>query len=330
VTFALLLALTPIQSLGGCCPGPASPPRVESRELVQRIPASDERLWASNPDAAELRRHPAVSELGLRIECGEDLGLDVWRTLLIDKQYLRWRPKWPVGRPFAVALHVPAFGSGIGVRLEAAIPDWKRAEAFFRPTMCATLSNTSHIGESYQELGFLDPRQTSVRFTVLVVRTRSSNGVLEETQQRVGTFEIEIEPVDRLDLALQPSDDSEIGPALAPLLRLRTPKDARRQPVPNLGVKWASWPRKLSIVLDVELWHRGKLVSSQRLRPARESAGTACKLPGLPQEVARGKRSATGWSVRLSGTSDESLRDWDATHYWADAIEIDLADLLLR
>lgn len=303
---------------------------LSERELVGLIPRCGESDWITDPATGYLQLVEPLRELRGRFRSGKTLDLECWRTILIDKGYLRWRKDWPVSEPFAVCLHLPALEQGLRVRLVPRIREWKPAMASHWEMMCGLGADARWSEEEYQVLGPLDSKQTLIEFD-LVPDARGREWKRDKTAlaHSVGPFRIEVEPVKSVDQVLTRRDDELPARELRRGLRLEIQSIREGPSLVWLTMK-SLWPSSLAASIDVHLVRGGQEFRSRNLCLNERPGFPAVPLEGLTPDIASGRRSAKDWSVRLRGVSAGALRDWDATSYWGGEIEVPLADLTGR
>ncbi len=316
--------------------GAAAPPvpaaedltRLGLHELVARLPRLGEADWEADPKTGRMVLLPQLSELRRRIESGVALDIDDWRTILVDKGYLRWRTKWPLGEPFAISLHLPALEQGLTVELVPRVTGWKRARASHWEMMCGLGTASLWEDEDYQVLGPLSSERRTIDFDILP-DCRASDWNRNRTALRtvLGPIRIDVAPAPTLDEVLERRTDALPGRALLRSLRLQIQPDGE-----GPGRVWlttdSGWPRSLAAIVQAQLAHGAREFPLTRLWMNELHRAPLARLEGLPVEVAKGRHSSDEWILRLRGLPDGVLRDWDATSYWAGQIEIPLRDLI--
>lgn len=290
-------------------------------ELVKELP----RFGDHALDLSREKEPPvcvrAQTELRERIRKGAVLDQADWQVILLEKGYLQWRTRWPKGKCFAVHLRLP----DLPVRLVLVpdVPDAKPADSSFGNSICP-LGDSLEWGSGYQELGWLAAGQKVVHFDVRPYYATGSAAAL--TTQRVlsvGSLAIDVEQVASIDDVLGPVADPEIGNRLTGKLSVRLPQ---REPWLFFGE--TDWPADIACSLEVTLLEKGRAVEARQF--FRRGAHEALPLVHLPAAIASGLEPATGWTIRLRGTSKQVLLDWRAKQYWSGEIEIPLADLIRR
>ena len=304
--------------------------QLELHALVQLLPRHDEPDWETDPADGRIRLVPVVAEVRRRIEAGTSLDLECWRTILIDKGYLRWRAQWPVSEPFAVCLHLPALEQGLSVALVPRVTGWTRPQASHWELMCGLEARARWDREEYQVLGPLAADRRTIEFD-LVPEYRDFLWKRGRTAlpSSVGPIRIQVEPVASIDEVLTRRTDELPGRELLRSLRLEIQPESSGPGRVYLRTK-SSWPRTLAARVDVRLVQGTRKHPPTSLWLNESMDSPAAILDGLPVDVAKGKRSAEGWTLRLQGTPRGVLRDWDATSYWAGSVEVLVADLIGR
>ncbi|SRR5258706_1437752 len=297
----------------------ASPPAVAQpsvHTLVEELPRFGEDFWDVGPHRAVTPSIRAQRALRERLQRGARLDLEDWKTILIEKGYLRWRARWPVDHAFAVGLQLPALQDGLGIELTPVLAGGTPARAFCRELFagcCLGVGDEKVVG-NWHPLGWLDRGQRTLALELRVIGS----------SQPLGVLDLQLEPVAGVEDALIPTEAPRWGAALARCLSIDDPGFSARLFVGD----WEQ-PNWLACSLDIELLHDGGVVEVTR-SPLRAWAHETLPLHHLPRPIARGEAPAKGWSLRVRGTSKNVLRNWDATQYWAGEIDVPLADLIRR
>jgi hypothetical protein len=274
---------------------------------------------------------PVLAELRRRIAKGKPLDLECWRTILIDKGFLRWRRDWPLYEPFAVSLHLPAIEDGLRVCLVPRVRDWKPARASHWETMCGLGTDSLWQAEDYQVLGRLGLDVREISFDLLPVFDSGSwDRGRTALVQGVGPIRIEVRPALRTEGILHRRRSSPPAQEIVRALHVELDARAESGKQVRLVAHAPTWPDWLACSLEVTLigGYPPPPTANLWLRSGR--ADPSCTLVGLSTEDVRDQRFVRCWKVHLQGTFDGALRDWDATQYWAGAIDVPLADLIRR
>lgn len=303
--------------------------RLALHELVARVPRAGEPDWETDPSTGRLGLVPVLTELRRRIAAGTALELDDWRTLLIDKGYLRWRAKWPISEPFAVSLHLPAIEQGLRVELVPRVPGWKSARAAHWEMMCGLSEQGRRHDQEYQVLGPLALDVQTIEFDLApVLLTGDAKARRTALGRTLGPIRIAVQPVATLDEALERRDDELSAHELRSALALESRSEGE-----GAGRVWlkakTGW-RSLAATVEAHLECGPRKYASARFGLNDAGTDPAVRLDGISAEMLLGRRSPDGWTLHLRGVPEGVLRDWDATSYWVGAIEIPLADLIRR
>lgn len=311
--------------------------RLTVHELVCRIPRLRDDPGLLDDPAAQAAAQRGLAELRQRLERGAALELRDWKTILFEKGYLRWRERWPVDEPFALALHAPRIGSGLRVRLVPRAHAWRSASATDHPPLCGFAESAEWDQEDFQELGQLERLDREIEFElrVLLPSLEAPFGGCMETHPEtcLGTIAIPVEPVARLEEVLPCMADRElearIGRAIASGMRVCVGDVPLRGPWIGLAGAIDGIPGTVALHVEGAVRHDGRTVQvlSFDLEPC---SAPHVRLRALPLEVARGGGDARAWTLGLHGTSYGVLRRWDATSYWAGVIEVPLAQWIRR
>jgi hypothetical protein len=336
---ACVLKLIPLFLLVACASQAQEPSltQLTDQQLASRIPRYGQSPWMEEPVSDTSKLDPALAELAKRVEAGDALDVECWRTILIDRGYLRWRTRWPKDVPFAVSFHLPALGADLAVTLTTTEPGWKAATATYRDfESCANCLEGRLAREDYQELGALRSDQERVAFQISVElpQERSSEEASKRRAVRVGTFEIVARPVAGIDDVLEPSGDETLGRTLTEGLYIHASETGDDRDGAWLEAD-AELPPALACSLEVAFVRDGRPGRSSHLVFERDYVAPVqiwgcCNLPELERRLVLGQEAATGLSLRLRGTSTDVLRNWDATHYWSGEVEIPVAELIKR
>lgn len=297
--------------------------------LVARIPRSGESSWTNDPATGRLGLVPPLAELRRRLASGATLELDDWRTILLEKGYLRWRRRWPIEEPFAISLHLPALEQGLRVELVPRLAGWGRARASHWERMCGLGMQALRDEEDYQVLGKLPADASALEFDLVPeLAVGAGKGRRPALARTLGPIRIEVQPVATLDEVLERRSDDLPGRELRRALELVWRPDGTG---PGRAWLWArtGW-RSLAASVDAHLERGARSFPSTRLVLHEARMDPAVRLEGLPAEIALGRRCADGWTLHLRGVPAGVLRDWDATSYWAGAIEVPLSELIRR
>jgi len=290
-------------------------------ELVKELPPFGDHAWDLSREKEPLLSVRAQTELRERIHKGAVLDQADWQVILLDKGYLQWRTRWPKGKCFAVQLHLPDLP--VRLLLAPAIADGKPADSSFGSSSCP-IGDSLEWGSGYQELGWLAAGQKVVQFDVRpYYATGSAAGLATQRVLSVGAIAIDVEQVASIDDVLVPVTDPGIGSRLTKKLSVRLPQ---REPWLFFGE--IDWPADIACSLEVTLLEKGRAVEARRF--VRRGPHEALPLAHLPAAIASGLEPATGWTLRLRGTSKGALVNWNATQYWSGEIELPLADLIRR
>ena len=296
--------------------------RIDLHALVALIPRQGAEVMRLDPVSQGWSLEPSLWELERRIRAGTTLDLECWRTILIDKGFLRWRAKWPVHVPFGVSLLLPPIHAELELALVSEIPG---AEI---PRIKAGVPSFPSDCEPALRLGMVTAGPQTIRFDVW---PRFASQVVPAS---VGTISIEVEGVPRIENAMDAADDPQLGAILMRSIRVEPGSTAQCMSVsspPYLHPDEVDWPARLTTSIDLELLHDGRVVEAGEWWGVRRGRNSPIFfLQKLPYDVADGSRSSRGWTLRVGGTSKRVLRDWDATSYWAGSVEIPLADLIGR
>lgn len=293
-----------------------------TEQLAALIPRADDPALLAAAASNEPVSWPVLDELRSRIDRGEVLSIEAWRTILVERGYLRRRARWPVGRQFALGLQ-PIY---LPVRLVLAthLPGG---------TPTSSSSGEAHCVDDgwlrgrmgYQTVGWLAPGQSRVSIDVRPYYVAGSPA--GHATQRVlcaGTIEIAVEQVQSIDEVLEPVTDPEWGRTLVRHFHLQL---AGRGTC--LFEDRFEWPRRLGAALDCTVLHDGRVIDARRMEPSFPGH-RVLPLPFLSRALAGVDGSLAGWTLRVRGTPKRVLEDWRATQYWAGEFEVPLADLLRR
>jgi hypothetical protein len=312
---------------------PAQRPDLKSLselELVALMPGSGELEEEFDPATGRYEFVPVLRELRERIAKGKTLDVECWRTILIEKRFLRWRKDWPVQEPFAVSLHLPALQSCLRVRLVPRVRDWKPARASHWEGMCGLGTKSLWKGDDYQELGTLDLETREIEFDLLPV---FDGGTWERGATALvhglGPIRIDVRPAQFAAGILHRRTCSPPAQEIVRSLRLEVWGNSQRESKVYLVARDANWPSWLACSLEVsyETWPLNTK-SNLLLRAGPE--GSACELAGIRPDLLRDKDWLRERHLELHGTFEGTLREWDATQYWAGTITVPLADLIRR
>jgi hypothetical protein len=304
--------------------------KLTDRQLAARIPRRGEPQGSMDPVTKHWTLDPVLAELRRRVEAGNVLDVECWRTILTDRGYLRWREIWPTEVPFAVSFHVPALGQGLEVVLAPSEPGWLPASASHWEMMCGLGMDTMGWSEEYQELGPLRSDATKITFLISIeMPLDRKSGAARPPPARIGTVAIDVRPVARLDEVLQRTEDADMAKAIASSLRLEVARNAQHRNAAWLEAAFEA-PPHVACNLEVTLVRDGKPLpfSNLWLDPLRRRG--SAEVTGLEPQIVWGRKPTTGLSLRLRGTPANVLRNWDATHYWTGELEIPVADLVER
>lgn len=324
---AALIALAPLAQQAASL---ATAPALELAHAAAAMPR-----WMKQPSGGWWWSAPLV-ELRRRHEAGERFDSDVWRVLLVDGGYLKWRKDALLTEPFHVELCAPPLGrNGFTVVLVPRVESWPAVRATNWELMCGMMDSRTR-----KDLGQLLPLQREVRFDVHAGyasgRAPDRSLLLPE---RVGDLTLEVRPRERLDEILTPFADFAVSRAIARELRLSVGQNEHGGARSQLFIVAPPWPRSLACDCEVELLRDGRLVSVQSLLfdPSSSQRFASCVVEGLSPRVVRGDASSNGWTLRLRGAPggarrnldvrNSVLRNWEATHYWAGSIELALNDV---
>ncbi len=302
---------------------------LSERELVGLMPRLGKSDTEVDPTTGRDVLVPALAELRQRIAKGRTLDLDCWRTILIEKGFLRWRRDWPVNEPFAVSLHLPALEQGLSVRLVPRVRDWKPATAVHWETLCCVATAGIYEEEEYQILGTLDADVRELSFDLLPdARGRSWNRGATALVHGLGPITIEVRPTRHMDQVLHRRMSSPPGAEILRTLHLEI--DAREEfgHQVTLVAHAPDWPKWLACSLDVTIDGSYPLPPNTNLWLRGGRTDTSCRLVGVSAHGLQDRCFAGSLNIRLQGSFDGALRDWDATQYWAGAVEVPLADLI--
>jgi hypothetical protein len=303
--------------------------KLTDQQLAARIPRRGEPHGSMDPLTKHWTLDPVLAELRRRVEAGNALDVECWRTILTDRGYLRWREIWPTEVPFTVSFHVPALGQGLEVVLAPSEPGWLPASASHWEMMCGLGMDTMGRTEEYQELGPLRPDAKEITFAISVAMPLDRKSGARPPPVRIGTVAIDVRPVASLDDVLQRTDDADMAKAIASSLRLEVARNAQHRNAAWLAASFEA-PPYVACNLEVGLVRDGKPLPASNLwlDPLRRRG--SAEVTGLEPQIVWGHKPSTGLSLRLRGTSANVLRNWDATHYWTGEIEIPVAELVER
>ena len=305
-------------------------------ELVGLLPRYGEQEWSSpeKPDDALSVR--ALRELRSRLEKGAVLDLTDWKTILLQKDYLHWRARWPASEPFAVRLHLPMLYQGLVLELRPRLPGWHMARAAHWEMMCGLGEQIRYDEERYQELGLL-PRDLREVVFDLTVRTplwgrgNASGGTVQRTD-RPGSIAIEVEAVPSQSELLPRLADAALaeqtGKQLAAGMYLQTASDSSGSTYVLLGGVLEPVPVGTAVCVEGVLCQEGRALERLSFELRRDRTRFYCRCRRLPLQAATNESTARGWSLKLHGIAAGALHDWDATQYWAGEIEVPLVDLI--
>jgi hypothetical protein len=281
-------------------------------------------------DGGPYRLTPPWQEIQRRQYVRQRFELEFFSTLLFEGGYLRWRPDWPVDRPFAVSLQAPPLESGFRIELVPQHAGWATARARHFERQCGLAGSLQDHEERYQELGLLRPEQRSVRFEVHVgVRTGPGTGMRPEC---LGEIEIDVRPRAGLDDLLSPCMDPRLGRELGSRMLLQPTFRANGAVSAELWVDASVFVGSISGQMHVELRCFERVLERVAFHysPYDRLPGASIVLANVPHDVLLGRGIAEDWSVRLCGTPLGAMRHWTATSYWAGEVEVPLAELLAR
>ncbi len=347
---ALLLAL--LQDLAR----PATQPDAEhpvledlaalsTRELALRYPPPNAQR-GQRSEANTCGWNSIALELKRRLDLGDVLRSEEWRTLLVDRGYVHLRPRWPAGIPLTMRVERPWILLEGGIRME---PLPSIGEGSIRPLLAVLNSDerSPMCGEAIQDmlyrerhkvLGLLPRGAWHVDF-----RTEIEQSILDAGGHSIpgsrlwsGVLGFDIEIVGSVDEVVPPDRDERWTRLLRSSFRVvaSKPDDERHRAWLELDLERASWPAELQAVVDVELLFCGCPSGTSRIdapdfpEPPEPRIRRSTLLERLPWPVACGDEGPDGWSVRIRGVRGDALYDWDIERWWAGEIEIPLADLI--
>jgi hypothetical protein len=321
---ALLVALAtqaPAQDLGS----------LTEHELVALLPRFGEPDTQLDPATGRDECVPALRELRQRIAKSKPLDLESWRTILIEKGFLRWRKDWPMTEPFAVSLHLPALEQGLSVRLVPRVRDWKAACAARGERTACMGPNDAWDAEDYQKLGPLEADMREIAFDLVPdARNRSWDRSATALVHGLGPITIEVRPTRHMDQVLHRRKSSPPGAEILRALHLDIDARAEFGRQVKLVAHAPTWPNWLACSLELTIERSPGYPPTTNLWLQGRRSDTSCVLDGVYLSAVRDPRSSSSQKLRVHGTFDGALRDWDATQYWAGEIEVPLADLIRR
>ncbi|NOT32380.1 MAG: hypothetical protein HOP15_18195 [Planctomycetes bacterium] len=315
-------------------PSPAEAPPIQTAdEALERLPpigregTFDKQRMAWNFD-------PAVSWLKDHLARGGTLSDEQWRRALLRSGSFRVRERWPIDRPFAVSVEIPAWLPLSEIRLSTGDSgDFEGRAGSTSPLMCGNCAASARMRWRYQELQVLPLGSQTVSFQVVVERGSDTGpsrlrrdtpppegppaGVLWK-----GTLDFQIQGVATFEEALPAAHDEvlnatvrrAIGVAIVNDRRLWVDGDVDR--VPELATTGLS--------LEIELREGTTVRETESLvvidRPGAFSQSVGWDLPADLTDP-------SNWSVHVRGRAAEALHAWNAQRYWDGELVIPLADV---
>ncbi len=307
------------------------------RELIDVLPDVELSYWDAEVGSRTVV-HPAVKELRRRLDGGLVLSQEEGLRALLGSGAIRWRSTWPAGEPFAISLRQPPWISHSRLRVLPRGGILREATVGLAAPMCGFSHDLDRARALHRELGLLSPGQHRLVLDVSIEGHSPLGLCGPPAVLWQGELTIEVEVVLELDAVLPPRSDPELHAPLRSLVRLRRTERTNHDGL--LYLAGDPGPREilacLALPLQVELWHRDRLVASYP--PARPENGKGeLRSPELPPEGHRlaylralpFRREDPGpWTVRLRAVDESALTWWGATARFTGVVEIPLAELV--
>ena len=325
-------------------------------ELVARVPSVDGGAAGSERLEEELER---------RLKAGVELSNEQWKHLLLENGVLGVHHRWPAGEPFAVSAREPDWLTNVRIVLlpNAEVPGLSDVQIVQHPDGDCWNCWAAGVNASlYQTLGTLPLGRQQISFRIEAwsekewwnhvehrpnrpwfvdyfaseEQRKAADAVratLEPRPLSTGGLLLEIEIVPTLDDAIPPVSTPELDRAVAQALSVAF--------VEEDGERWAELVlsdepalEHLGLSLDVELLEGAESrlsthVCTHDRDPWHFGAGTGVTLP-LPPELEHDIAARRAWSLRVRGTDERILRDWDAERRWSGTLVLGMDELLER
>jgi hypothetical protein len=301
-------------------------------ELVREIPRFGDHSWDLSREKERPLSVRAQDELRERIRQGAVLDLADWQTILLEKGFLQHRELWPKSEPFAVGLHVPPLDVGIAIRLAPRTLGWLAVTASAgRSGGCM-----GGGGPEWQPLGTLFYSDREALFDLEVTtplwwRT-DARGERPVRNDRLGPIRISVQAVRHLEDAVPRVFDRDLDNGIRQLLAgslcVVVESDRGKPASACVRIGLAEHPQGVLLALELSAFEGGRVHGSAELSLGTTRLAAPESVLEVPAAAVLSKEAARKWTLRITGSDAQSLREWDATQYWGGQIEIPLADLI--
>ena len=308
------------------------------------------RSWIPHPAVEALTRLLRDPNAAARVED------DLWRRLLIDREVVRWRPRWPAGVPFAISMSAPTWLGLVEVQMRPRLEQLAEAHCgTLTAESCGNAAFWRRESESYQELGTLAPGAHRLEFDVVVRRpwgepnvwgfSRDDRGPV--TLWR-GPLTLHTEIVDTLERAIPGVRDAPTNEAVRSSVGLAFSvwgEEERNTAIFVLdpAVRDHALLAELALSIELDVLRDGEVVETASLfatgiDPLALSISVEetpraiafCGLDEPPGELLENTLERRRWSFRLRGTNRNVLPSWNASRYWAGVVELSFDEARAR
>jgi hypothetical protein len=307
-------------------------------ELIERLPPVGEE-WAKGTGSRTLPLVPVAAEFRARIEGGAELTAEQWMRALTRSGALRLRERWPASEPFAVSMTAPGWLRWSSVTVDPRDSGLASARAGSTAGRfdCGFYGARVVEGWRHQELGRLAPGTRSLPIE-LVLRRGKASPAPPGTKTGVffrGAGSLEVDVVATVDEVVPPRASAELDGAVRESLSVSFGSSEGERHVGVLLTPALRLARLagLGISLDVELLENGEprevvQLVAEATDPRDYTAHRG--LSALPIALEQESAGRAAWSVRVTGTSRDVLRLWNAEARWSGSFEVPLEELVER